>query len=124
MSEQVYGVAIAFKMTEQLEQWICIRFCVKHEHSSDDSEGCSYGQLVIGSFITTTHLLLHQVLYRDFGETSNHPGDSVPLQPRFGGLKLLTFPKTKITFEKKRFQTIDGIQENTARQLMVIGRTV
>ena len=45
-------------------------------------------------------------------------------QPRFGGLKLLTFPKTKITFEKKRFQTIDGIQENTARQLMVIGRTV
>ena len=58
------------------------------------------------------------------GETSNHPGDSVPLQPRFGGLKLLTFPKTKITFEKKRFQTIDGIQENTARQLMVIGRTV
>ena len=34
----------------------------------------------------------------DFGETSNHPGDSVPLQPRFGALQLLAFPKTKITF--------------------------
>ena len=26
--------AIAFKMTEVVEQWICIRFCVKLEHSS------------------------------------------------------------------------------------------
>lgn len=34
-----------------------------------------------------------------FGKTSNHPGDLTPLQPRFGALGLLTFPKTKITFE-------------------------
>ena len=33
-----------------------------------------------------------------FGETSNHPGDSAPPQPRFGALWLLGFPKTKITF--------------------------
>ena len=36
-----------------------------------------------------------------FGKTSNHPGDSAPLQPRFGALQLLAFPKTKITFERK-----------------------
>ena len=36
-----------------------------------------------------------------FGETSNHPGDSAPLQPRFGALRLLAFPKTKITFERE-----------------------
>ena len=36
-----------------------------------------------------------------FGETSNHPGDSAPLQPRFGALKFLPFPKTKITFERE-----------------------
>ena len=36
-----------------------------------------------------------------FGETSNHPGDSVPLQPRFGTLWLLPLPKTKITFERE-----------------------
>ena len=47
LSEHVYCVAIAFKMTEWVEQRICIRFCVKLEHSSggnyqDDSEGRSY----------------------------------------------------------------------------------
>ena len=36
-----------------------------------------------------------------FGEMSNHPGDSAPLQPRFGALRLLAFPKTKITFERE-----------------------
>ena len=34
-------------------------------------------------------------------KTANHPGDSAPLQPRFGTLQLLSFPKTKITFEKE-----------------------
>ena len=36
-----------------------------------------------------------------FGETSNHPGDSAPLQPRIGALWLLAFPQTKITFERE-----------------------
>ena len=34
MSEHVSGVAVAFKMTEQVEQRICIRFCVTLEPSS------------------------------------------------------------------------------------------
>ena len=36
-----------------------------------------------------------------FGKTSNHPGDSALLQPRFGTLRLLAFPKIKITFERE-----------------------
>ena len=36
-----------------------------------------------------------------FGETSNHPSDSVPLHPRFGDLQILAFLKTKITFERE-----------------------
>ena len=36
-----------------------------------------------------------------FGETSNHPGDSAPLQPRFGTLWFPAFPQTKITFERE-----------------------
>ena len=59
-----------------------------------------------------------------FGETSNHPGDSAPLEPRFGDLQLLTFPKTKITFEGEKFHTVDETQENLARQLMAIGKSV
>ena len=36
-----------------------------------------------------------------FCKTSNPPGDSTPLQPRFGALWLLTFPKIKITFKRE-----------------------
>ena len=34
LSEHVSCVAVAFKMTERVEQRICIEFCVKLEHSS------------------------------------------------------------------------------------------
>ena len=34
MSEHVYCVAITFKITERIEQQICIKFCIKLEHSS------------------------------------------------------------------------------------------
>ena len=59
-----------------------------------------------------------------FGETSNHPGDSGPLQPRFDALDFWLFPKLKSPLKGKRFQTIDEIQENTMGQLMAIERTV
>ena len=36
-----------------------------------------------------------------FGETSNHPGDSVSLWPTFGALRRQALPKTKITFERE-----------------------
>ena len=35
------------------------------------------------------------------GKTSNHPGDSALLRPRFGALWLLASPKTEITSERK-----------------------
>ena len=34
LSEHVYCVAIIFKMTERAEQQICIKLCIKLEHSS------------------------------------------------------------------------------------------
>ena len=33
LSEHVYCAAIAFKTTQHVEQRICIKFCVKLEHS-------------------------------------------------------------------------------------------
>ena len=61
-----------------------------------------------------------------FGKTSNHPGDSAPLQPRFGSLWLLAFPKTKVTFEREEIsdcwwdpgkydRATDGDWENCVR---------
>ena len=40
-------------------------------------------------------------LVQFFGKISNHPGDSVPLQPRLRAPWFLAFPKTKITFERE-----------------------
>ena len=34
LSEHVYWVAIIFKITEQVEQQICVKFCAKLEQSS------------------------------------------------------------------------------------------
>ena len=91
-----------------------------------DENGHSYGQLVIGSFITTTQPLLYHVLCRVFGEISNHLEDSAPLQPRFGTLRLLAFPRTYTAFEKEEISdhqwgsgkyngALDGDWENCVR---------
>ena len=58
--------------------------------------------MVIGSFIMTCTCSCIMSHAEFFGETSNHPGDSAPLQPRFGTLWLLAFPKTKNTFEREQ----------------------
>ena len=83
-----------------------------HRNYLDDSEGCSYGQLMIGSFIMTTCHSYASCLVQFFGETSNHPpyspvvSDSASLQSRFGTPRLLTFPKIKITFEREDFRPL------------------
>ena len=105
MSEHVYCVAVTFKMTEQVEQQICIQFYVKLEHSSSETIWMTQKATAMATSDWQLHhdnMPAHAShLMQSFGETSNHPGDSAPLQPRFGALQLLAFPQTKITFEKE-----------------------
>ena len=70
------------------------QFCIKLEHSSLET-------IQMIQEATAMGLLMHHVFCRGSVETSNHTGDSVPLQPRYGTLWLLDFPKTKITFERE-----------------------
>jgi hypothetical protein len=61
------------------------------------------------SFITTMRLPILQRSCRLFwGEASHHPGLSAPLQPRFGSLRLLAFPKAKIVFQREKIFKCDG----------------
>ena len=129
LSEHVYCVAIAFKMTERAEHWICIQVCVKLEHPSVEIVLMIQKAAAMGIWwlAASSQQHAHSCITSHeefFGKTSNHPGDSAPLQPRSGALRLLVFPKLTSPLKGKRFQTSDEIQENTMGQLMVIGRTV
>ena len=116
LSKHVYCVAVTFKMTEQVQQWICIKFCVMLEHSS----------------METIHMIQKTAATRNwwlaassqqcacsctasyaevFWQNTKLPRWLSPLQPRFGVLLLLVFPKTKITFEREEisdFQWYSG----------------
>ena len=50
LSEHVYCVAIKFKMTEQVEQQICIIFYIKLEHSSAETTWMIQRAAAMGSW--------------------------------------------------------------------------
>ena len=118
-------------MTERVEQWICIKFCIKLEHSSVETtemiqKATAMGNwwLAASSWQCARSCITLRVDF--FGKTSNHPGDSAPLQPRFGILWLLDFSKTEITFEREEIsdhwwdsgkynKAADGYWENCVR---------
>ena len=121
----MYCVAIAFKMTEQVEWQICIKFCIKLEHSStetirmtQDATAMTNWWLAASSWQRSHSCIMSCAEF--FGETSNHPSDSAPLQP----CDFWLFPELKSPLKGKRFQTIDEIHKITMGQLMVTGRTV
>ena len=116
-------VAIAFKMTEQVEQQTCIRFSVKFEHFS--SEAVWMIQKAMGNWwLAGSSQYIHSCFpphEEFFGETSNH---LAPYGPDLVPCDFWLFPKLKSPLKGKRFQTTDEIQENTIGQLMATGRTV
>ena len=128
LSEHVYCVAITFKMTERAEQRICIKFCIKLDRSSVETIQMIQKAAAMGNWWLAAssrqcaHLCItsHAEL---FGKTSNHPGDSAPLQPRFDALRLLAFPKSIEREEISDHQwdsgkydgAADGNWENCAR---------
>ena len=88
-----------------VEQWICIKFCIKLEHSSTETIWKSQKATATGNWWLAASsqqcACSCSTSYELFGKTSNHPGNSAPLKPTFGTLQLLAFPKTKITFERE-----------------------
>ena len=83
LSEHVYGVAITFKSASNFALSLIItprklfsRFTRPRPWTTGD------WQLHHDNMPTHASRLMQSC----FGETSNHPGDSAPLQPRYGAL--------------------------------------
>ena len=119
------------RRTTNLHQILQLAWTVLCRNYLDDSEGCSYEQLVIGSFITTTRLLMYQVSRRVFRWNIKSPRWLSPStaqiwQPAISGFSQNY--KTKITFENEEISEhqwdsgkwkydgpADGYRENWVR---------
>ena len=129
LSEHVYCVAITFKMTKWVEQQICIKFCVKLEYSSMETIQMIRKAAAMGNWwlaasswqracsCITSHAKL---LAKDQITQVTQP----PYSPDLVPWDFWLFPKLKSLLKRKRFQTVNEIQENTMGQRMVMGRTV
>ena len=106
LSEHVHCVVVSVKMTEQVEQQICIKFCINLQYSSVETIGMIQKAAAMGNWwlAASSQQQTHSCITYSaefFGETSDHRGYSSFQQSSFGALWLLAFPKTKITFERK-----------------------
>ena len=131
LSEDVYCVAVTFKITEQVEQQICIRFCVKLEHSSAETIQMIQKATAMGNWwlaassrqrthsCITSHLLQSFFMKHQITQMTQ-----CPCSPDLAPCNFWLFPKLKSPLKGKSFPTFDEIQENTMGQLMAIGRTV
>ena len=91
-------------MTEQVKQQTCIKFYIKLEHSSTETICMIQKATAMGNWwlAASSQYPAHAShLVQSFLAT--HPITQVTqsLQPRFGTLQLLAFPKTEITFDRE-----------------------
>ena len=99
------GWPVTFEMTQWVEQWICIKFCIKFERFSVKTIWMTQKATAMGNWwlaassrqCARSCITSHAV----FWQNTKSPRWLSPLQPRFGAPWLLAFPKTKITFERE-----------------------
>ena len=114
--------------TEWIEQWICIKFCIKLEHSPMETIWMIPKAAAMGNCWSTASaqqcahscnsLLLSFLVKHQITQVTD------PYSPDLVSCDFWLFPKLKSPLKGKRFQTIDETQENRTGQLMAIGRTM
>ena len=125
LREHVYYVAVTFKMTEWVEQWMCIKFCIKFEHPSAETilmiqKAVAMGNWVLAASSQQCSCLCIASPAEFFGDTSNHPGDSAAPRAQIWCSATSGFSKTKITFEREGIsdhQRDSGKYNRAAEQL-------
>ena len=118
-------------MTGQIEQPVCIKFCMTLEHSSVETIGMIQKAAAMGnwwlaaaSWQCAYSCITFHVVQSFLAKFQITQVTQLPYSPDLVPCNFWLFPKLKSPLKGKRFWTIDKIQENTTGQLMVIGRTV
>ena len=96
-------MAIAINITEWVEQQICIKVCVKLEHSSMEIIWIIWEASAIGNWWLTASAQQHacSCIASLTGFCQNIESHKTSNHTRSATLRLLGFPKTKITSEKE-----------------------
>ena len=128
LSEHVYCEAIAFKMTKWVEQWICIKFYVRLEHSSVETIQMIQKATAMENWWLAASSPEHTCsrIMSDFWWNIETPKVTQPhYSPDLVPHDFWLFPKLKSPLKGKRFQTInesgkydgaaDGNWENCVR---------
>ena len=112
-------------MTGQVEQQICIKFCIKLEHYFTKTIQMIQKAKDTGNWWSAaSSQQFTSCPVQFFDKTSNHAGDSASLphtqNPDLASCDFWLFPKLKSLLKGKRFQTVNEILENTIGKLMAI----
>ena len=113
-------------MSEWVEQWICIKFCVKFEHSSVEAIQMIQKPVAMGNWWlaapsrqTLAHVsrAVQNFLVKHQITQVTQPSCCPDLAP----CDFWLFPKLKSPLKGGKLQTINEIQENTRGQLWQLG---
>ena len=116
------------KMTERVEQWFCIKCCIKLEHSFTNTVWMMQKAVAMGNWWLAASSQQHATHSSHSVQSflTKHQITQVTQPayiPDLVPCDFWLFPKLKSPLKWKRFQTMKEIQENMAVQLRVTGRT-
>jgi len=103
-----YPVGLVSRQGDTVD-WACVLYD-RRFHNDRVSRSLSSRQCSCPFYSSLAGLFFY------FGKTSHHPVQSASLQPRFGSLRLLVFPKAKIAVESKEICECDGHTLHKLRQ--------
>ena len=128
-SEHSYYVAMAFKMSEGEEQWICINFCIDLEYSSMETIQMIQKATPMGNWWLAASSWQHAhwcitACEKFFEIYQINQVTQPPYSPDLVPCDFWLFPKLKSPLKGKKIQTMNEIQKNMTGQMMTIGKTV
>ena len=126
LSESVCCVAVTLKMTAWVQQWICIKFCIKLEHSPMETIQMIHKAAAMGNWwlAASSQQRARSCITSHAEIWQNIKSPRWLSLPTAQICNFWLFPKLKSPLKGKKFQSIDEIQENTTGELMATGRTV